>query len=258
MQHIGLWSSGRVDEALCQSSVGRAYYALLNEVVGALRRWGFGLPPRDKPHTFARLKFVYATNPDLKRIRLTVESLGRLRNAADHQIGSSDPFVLPTIAIYALTDAESAIALLDANEADPARRAGAVRTIPYRSRPTTASASNKASVVKPIDWPRAVDPAGGVELPLVTTDAIVRAAEFWAMVRQSGIPTPSPDVLDADAILVGQAALAGRYRHHRNHEPDPSGQIPRHRRPELGPDSVNATSADEIVPRVKPKEPGFA
>ena len=94
------------------------------------RAWGFALPPRDKVHTFARLKFVYATNPDLKRTGLTLESIGRLRNAADHQIGSSGPFVSPTIAISALTDAEFGIAFLDAIEADPARRAGAARTIP--------------------------------------------------------------------------------------------------------------------------------
>ncbi len=117
-------------EAHWRSSVGRAYYALLHEVLGALGRWGFALPPRDKVHTYARLKFVYATDPQLKRIGLTLESLGRLRNAANYQVGSSGPFVSPTIAISALNDAGSAIALLDAMEADPARRAGAVRTIP--------------------------------------------------------------------------------------------------------------------------------
>ena len=57
-----------------RSSVGRAYYALLHEVLAALRRWGFAPPPRDKVHTFARLKFVYATDPDLKRIGLTFEA----------------------------------------------------------------------------------------------------------------------------------------------------------------------------------------
>ncbi len=117
-------------EADWRSSVGRAYYARLHAVLVALGRWGFALPPRDEVHTYARLKFVYATDPDLKRIGLTLESRGRLHNAADYQIRSSGPFVSPTIAISALTDAEFAIALLDAIEADPARRAGAVRTIP--------------------------------------------------------------------------------------------------------------------------------
>jgi len=117
-------------EAHWRSSVGRAYYALLHEVLVALGRWGFALPPCDKVHTFARLKFVYATDPDLKRIGLTLEALGRLRNAADYQLRASGPFVSPRVAVSALTDAESAVAVLDALEADPARQAGAVRTIP--------------------------------------------------------------------------------------------------------------------------------
>ena len=109
-------------EAHWRSSVGRAYYALLHEILGALMRWGFALPPRDKVHTFARLKLVYATDPDLKRIGLTLEALGRLRNAADYQLGNSGPFASRRIAISGVTDAESAIALLDTIEADPARR----------------------------------------------------------------------------------------------------------------------------------------
>ncbi len=117
-------------EAHWRSSVGRAYYGLLHEVLGALRHWSFALPPRDKVHSFARIKFVYATDPDLKRIGLTLEALGRLRNAADYQLATSGPFVSPRIAASALRDAESALALLDAIEADPARCAGAVRTIP--------------------------------------------------------------------------------------------------------------------------------
>ena len=65
-----------------------------------------------------------------KRIGLTVEALGRLRNAADDPLRTSGPFVSPRIAATVLTDAERAIALLDAIEADPARRARAARTIP--------------------------------------------------------------------------------------------------------------------------------
>ena len=120
-------------EAHWRSSVGRAYYALLHEVLGTLRRWGFSLPPRDKVHTFARLKLVYSTDPDLKRIGLTLEALGRLRNAADYQLSLSGPFVSARIAVQALADAEAAIALLDALEADSARRAAAVGSIPRKN-----------------------------------------------------------------------------------------------------------------------------
>ena len=117
-------------EAHWRSSIGRAYYALLHEVLETLRRWGFSLPPRDKVHTFARLKLIYATDPDLKRIGHTLEALGRLRNAADYDVSLSGPFVSARIAVQALADAEAAVALLDAIEANPARRAAAVGSIP--------------------------------------------------------------------------------------------------------------------------------
>ncbi len=113
-----------------RSSVGRSYYALLHEVLGTLQRWGFSLPPRDKVHTFARLKLVYATDPDLKRIGLTLEALGRLRNAADYQLSTSGPFLSARIATSALADSEAAILLVDAIEADPARRQAAVGSVP--------------------------------------------------------------------------------------------------------------------------------
>jgi predicted nucleic acid-binding protein len=51
----------------------------------------------------------------------------------------------------------------------------------------------------------ALDPSRGfIHLPL-TTDAIIKAAEFWAFIRQAGVPTASPD-----ALLAGQAAIAGQ------------------------------------------------
>ena len=117
-------------EAHWRSSVGRSYYALLHVILGSLGRWGFAAPPRDKVHSFARLKFVYAADPDLKRIGLTLEALAQLRNVADYQLGRSGPFASPRVAVSALADAESAVALLDALESDPARRAAAARTIP--------------------------------------------------------------------------------------------------------------------------------
>jgi hypothetical protein len=112
-------------EAHWRSSVGRAYYAVLHEVLGTLRRWGFALPPRDKVHTLARLKLVDATDLDLKRIGLMLEALGRLRNTADYQLSPSGQFVSARSAISALADAEATVALLDTLEADPVRRAAA-------------------------------------------------------------------------------------------------------------------------------------
>ena len=55
-----------------------------------------------------------------------------------------------------------------------------------------------------------LDPSGGLRHLTLTTDAIIKAAEFWAFLRQSGIPTASLDALDADAILAGQAVPAGQ------------------------------------------------
>jgi hypothetical protein len=117
-------------EAHWRSSVGRAYYALLHEALGTLRRWGFSLPPRDKVHSFARLKLIYSTDADLKRVGLTLEALTRLRNAADYQLSLSGPFTSARVAVQVLGDAEAAVTLLDFLDADPARRAAAVGSIP--------------------------------------------------------------------------------------------------------------------------------
>jgi hypothetical protein len=42
----------------------------------------------------------------------------------------------------------------------------------------------------------------------ISTSAMLLAATFWADVRQRGIPTASPDALDADCVLAGMAASA--------------------------------------------------
>jgi hypothetical protein len=69
----------------------------------------------------------------------------------------------------------------------------------------------------------ALDPSSGFEHLALTTDTIVKAAEFWASLRQAGVPTASPDALDADAILSGQpgdtVTIATTNRAHLNRFP---------------------------------------
>ena len=48
----------------------------------------------------------------------------------------------------------------------------------------------------------------------ITTIAMRQAAELWAQVRQEGRPTASPDALDADCILAGQAVTFARPNDH--------------------------------------------
>jgi hypothetical protein len=50
----------------------------------------------------------------------------------------------------------------------------------------------------------------GFEHLALTTDTIVKGAEFWAFLRQSSAQTSSLDALDADAILAGHTALTSQ------------------------------------------------
>lgn len=56
----------------------------------------------------------------------------------------------------------------------------------------------------------ALDLKSGLKHLTLTTEAMIKAAEFWAFLRRAGIPTASPEALDADAILAGQTALVGQ------------------------------------------------
>jgi len=61
---------------------------------------------------------------------------------------------------------------------------------------------NKAAGIKRLDALKAT--IGYVPL---TTEAMLRAAEFWAQARQRGRPTADNKALDGDVILAAQAAL---------------------------------------------------
>lgn len=44
----------------------------------------------------------------------------------------------------------------------------------------------------------------------LSTACMLRAAEFWAIVRRRGLPTAPPEAIDVDCILAAQAATAAR------------------------------------------------
>ena len=79
-------------EAHWRTAAGRAYYALLLEGRARLQRWGFVATPRESMHTFVRLKFLYAGDPDLKRVGRALDRLSQLRNEADYQPASPGSF----------------------------------------------------------------------------------------------------------------------------------------------------------------------
>lgn len=52
-------------------------------------------------------------------------------------------------------------------------------------------------------------PAGPCEYLALTTPVMKRAAELWALARQTGRPTAGDNTIDADIILIAQAELLG-------------------------------------------------
>ena len=106
-----------------------AYYGLLLECRDTMARWGLPTPPRQQVHAQVRLRLVYATDPDLKRIGFAVEELVKDRNLASYDLRPLPLFHTAADAQNDVTLATDALALLDAIDADPARRAAAVASI---------------------------------------------------------------------------------------------------------------------------------
>jgi hypothetical protein len=102
---------------------------LLLECRDAMTRWG--LPPlsRQQVHAQVRLRLVYSTYPDLKEIGRKLERLGMDRNSASYDLRSLPLFASPAAAQAAVQTADDGLTLLDAVDADPARRTAAAASI---------------------------------------------------------------------------------------------------------------------------------
>lgn len=121
---------GGPTEAYWRAAAVHAYYGLLLECREALARWGRPLPPRESVHSFVRLKLVYASDSDLQTIGDALDHLVQLRNIASYRLSAPKQFASGAAARQAVQMATDALALLDAIEADPARRAAAIASLP--------------------------------------------------------------------------------------------------------------------------------
>ena len=101
------------------------YYALLLECRDAQGSWGFSIPPRHQVHSTVRLRFVYASDPDLQQIARALDWLVQRRNRASYDLNPSPMFASAAEAQLAVQKAADALALLDGIEADPVRLATA-------------------------------------------------------------------------------------------------------------------------------------
>jgi HEPN domain-containing protein len=118
------------NEADWRGAAVHAYYALFLECREALVRWGWPPTGRHNIHHAVRLRFIYATDAELKQIGTTLEELANLRSQASYDLGIVVHFTSPSAARIAIQDSTDAIAQLDAIEADPNRRAAAIASLP--------------------------------------------------------------------------------------------------------------------------------
>jgi hypothetical protein len=107
-----------------------AYYAVFLECREALSRWGITIARHQNIHHAVRLKLLYAQDADLKAIADHLDWLVRQRNSGSYDLGSLKVFANNQTAQDAIIRATDALAMLDAIEADPARRAAAIASLP--------------------------------------------------------------------------------------------------------------------------------
>lgn len=117
-------------EAHWRATVIHAYYALFLECRDALIRWGVPAPPRQTAHSAVRLRFVYASDPDLKRLGDALDKWCPHRNHASYDLRPLPKFASDGLAQDAIAETTTALALLDAIDSDPGRRAAAIAAFP--------------------------------------------------------------------------------------------------------------------------------
>jgi hypothetical protein len=114
-----------------RTAANRAYYALMLEGRESLRRWGFTIPKGDRIHAFVRLRLTYSADTGLKDVGIALDHMVQLRGEADYDLNSKR-FDTKVEAQRSFNRATAGIPILDAIEADTARRAAIVADIRAR------------------------------------------------------------------------------------------------------------------------------
>ena len=96
-----------------------AYYAILLECRDAMERWGLPALTHQQVHAQVRLRLVYATDPDLKKLGRGLEFLVPYRNRASYDLRPSLDFSSSKLAQSVVQDATSLLAILDSIDNDP-------------------------------------------------------------------------------------------------------------------------------------------
>jgi hypothetical protein len=112
-----------------RAAIIHTYYALLLECRDTMTVWGLPPPTRFQVHAAIRLRLAYASNKDLKDIGKTLEGLGLNRNRANYDLRTVPMFATGVDAQKDIKRATDALTLLDAIDADPARRTAAIASI---------------------------------------------------------------------------------------------------------------------------------
>jgi hypothetical protein len=117
-------------EAHWRATVIHAYYALILECRDVLARWSIAIPLHQSVHSSVRLRFLYATDPDLNDVGRALDKWCQRRNRASYNLSALPDFASGQIAQNAIAEIVAALALLDAIESDPVRRAAARAAFP--------------------------------------------------------------------------------------------------------------------------------
>src|SRR5581483_10549596 len=113
----------KTTEAHWRAATGRAYYALLLELRDGMTGWGLSQPAPSQVHQLVARRLFVSADQDVKQIGIWFEQLRKARGRAEYETWALAEFGTDAGAKWAVQRASDALALFDAIQAAPPRRA---------------------------------------------------------------------------------------------------------------------------------------